>query len=160
MNQAIHNEFEENRNLIQSKSEKLLEKFQWEKFKILIEKYLDYYYKKHLEYNKDFSWLINIHEFKYWVFIPQLIEFYYLFSLDPTKFNNNEQTNILLRCEYLNIYYSELIYDWEEINPYLNWDLAGANHLDWHTSKNYTIEWIKYRNEHKTKLNLIEILSQ
>lgn len=160
MSNTIHNEFEEDRKMIQEKSNRLLEKFQWENFKLLVEKYLNYYYKKHLVINPLNIWLVSINEFKYWILIPQLIEFYYLFSLDPSNFDDNEQTNIILRSEYLNILYSELIYDWEETNPYINWDLAGSNPQDWFVAKNYTNEWIKYRNECKTKFNLIEILSQ
>lgn len=160
MSNSIKNEFEEDRKIVQEKSNKLLEKFQWKNFKLLVDKYLDYYYKKHLEINWEFIWLIDINDFKYWIFIPQLIEFYYLFQLDPTSFEDNEQTNIILRCEYLNILYSELIYDWEEINPYINWDLVWSNTQDWLVPKFFTTEAIKYRNECKTKDNLVEILSQ
>lgn len=158
MTNTIHQEFEDTRKLIEEKQEELLKKFQWENFYHIVEKYLSYYYNRYLWLNSDK--LLSINEYKYEIMIPELMEFYYLFRTDPTSFHDNKQTQMILRCEFLNVYYSELIYDGETINPYINGDLSGTNYENWDMGVNFTKEWLKFWNENQTKYNLIQILSQ
>lgn len=152
--QAELDQFDKDRELSNNQTNQFLKRFEWNNFHVLINKYLDSYYKKYIEEQK---WKLTKDEYKKQVLMPEIIEFYYLYRLDEANLSKKEKRLTLARWVYLWIYYSDLIYDGDEINPYKNGVFSWIKLEDREMWWRYRAEAMKFWIENQTKFSLVDV---
>lgn len=148
-------QFDINRKKQEEKTNKFLKRLEWNNFNTLINNWIDHYYEIYLEKK---TWKLTKEEYKKQIFIPEIIEFYYLYRLDESNLSRKDKRLTLARWMYLSIYYSKLIYDGDEINPYINGWFSWAKAEDREMWWRYWAESMKFWIENQTKFSLVDIL--